>query len=150
MKQQQQELETGADESPASAAGAARAAAGTAESRASSLPEPATAEQGVEPPRPAASAAAASLLGGGGSLLSGGGGSYSTLEGVMTLLVMEYCSLGSLHRAISAGRFFLDRRAQRVNLVRRGGLARGGPCGTGQAAAHVHRTCIARGSGGCK
>lgn len=39
------------------------------------------------------------------------------------LLVMEHCSLGSLHRAIAAGRFFLDRRRRLPNLVGGGGAA---------------------------
>lgn len=59
--------------------------------------------------------------GGPASPSSGGSSGGSSGEGalsVMTLLVMEYCSLGSLHRAIAAGRFFLDRRAKLPNLVR--------------------------------
>lgn len=34
----------------------------------------------------------------------------------MALLVMEHCSLGSVHRAIAAGRFFQDRRGRVPNL----------------------------------
>lgn len=39
----------------------------------------------------------------------------------MTLLVMEYCSLGNLHKAITAGRFHDAQR--RPNLVRAAGAA---------------------------
>lgn len=49
-----------------------------------------------------------------GSGYSSGG---STAEGFVTLLIMECCSLGSLHRAIRAGRFCADRRSGRPNLV---------------------------------
>lgn len=40
----------------------------------------------------------------------------SAAEGFMTLLVMEYCSLGNLHHAIAAGRLFLDRRLRMPNM----------------------------------
>ncbi|KAL4426393.1 hypothetical protein ABPG77_004687 [Micractinium sp. CCAP 211/92] len=69
---------------------------------------------------PAAAEGSAALAGAPGSPSSGGssGGSSSegAVEGVMTLLVMEYCSLGSLHRAIASGRFLLDRHAGLPNL----------------------------------
>jgi hypothetical protein len=52
------------------------------------------------------------------SASSCGPGSLSCGEGLVAVLVLEYCPLGSLHRALAEGRFLLDRRARRPNLVR--------------------------------
>lgn len=38
-------------------------------------------------------------------------------DSVVALLLMEYCSLGNLHSAITSGRFFSDRRSKTPNLV---------------------------------
>ncbi|KAL4430886.1 hypothetical protein ABPG75_006142 [Micractinium tetrahymenae] len=75
--------------------------------------------------------------GSGSSGSSGSSSSGGTMEGVMTLLVMEYCSLGNLHRAIAAGRFFLDRRARLPNLDWAARTA----LDVARGLAHLHDSC---------
>lgn len=110
-----QQADSASSEQAVHRAGTAAAAAGHAE----------------QPPgdQPSSSAAAATAQGQGqGPQAAAGGGTPSSTdgsdtssigfptEGAMTLLVMEYCSLGNLHKAITAGRYHNARR--QPNLVR--------------------------------
>lgn len=111
-----QQLEA-ASGSQRTAGGAGTAAAAAAVAAAGDPP-------GGFPPSDAAAAAAAGqglhTAAGGGSPVSTDGSDTSSIAGLidgnMTLLVLEYCSLGNLHKAIAAGRF-RDARRQ-PNLVR--------------------------------
>ncbi|PRW58290.1 Mitogen-activated kinase kinase kinase 13-A [Chlorella sorokiniana] len=81
--------------------------------------------------QPSSSSAAATAQGpqveaGGGTPTSTDGSDTSSLggptEGSMALLVMEYCSLGNLHRAITAGRFHGARRQPNLDWACRTAL----------------------------
>lgn len=111
-----QQADSASSEQAVHRAGTAAAAAGHAEQ-----------PPGDRPSSSAAAAATAEGQGQGPAAAAGDGTPSSTdgsdtssigfpTEGSMTLLVMEYCSLGNLHKAITAGRYHNARR--QPNLVR--------------------------------
>lgn len=124
------QLRAAAAEGSGSAAGQLSGSAAGAQA-APAVDAAAAADTAVDPVAPRLSAAVLAAAAPGGAAAAPRGtastaDSISTtsssgtgsVECYMSLLVMEYCSLGNLHRAISAGRFWADHRARRANLVR--------------------------------
>lgn len=112
LEDTQQQPGTSRGPGPAAATAAGAAGDPSGDQPSSSAAAAATAQA------PAAGAGASSPTSSDGSDASSFGG---LSEGSMTLLVMEYCSLGNLHKAITAGRFHDTQR--RPNLVRAAGAA---------------------------